>query len=77
MTKKQIQAILERIDTWPEDKQQLAYDLLKWIEAKDQEDDFELSPEDWADLEEGLAEADRGAFATEEEIQALFARYRR
>lgn len=76
MLKEQILAIVERIDTWPADKQQLAYDLLKWIEAKDLEDDFELSAEDWADLEEGLAEADRGEFVSEEEMQAFFAKYR-
>ncbi|HWA89265.1 MAG TPA: hypothetical protein VG889_04475 [Rhizomicrobium sp.] len=77
MTVSEIRAIVERIDTWPEDKQQLALDVLRWIEAKDQEDDFELSPEDWADLEEGLAEADRGEFVSEEEMQAFFAKYRR
>lgn len=76
MMKEQIQAIIEHIDSWPADKQQLAYDLLKWIEAKDLEDDVELSAEDWADLEEGLAEADRGEFASEEELKALFDRYR-
>jgi len=76
MTLSEIQAILERLPTWPEDKQELALELLKWIEAKDLEDDFELSAEDWADLEEGLAEADRGEFVSEEELQALFARYR-
>jgi hypothetical protein len=77
MTVSEIRAIVERIHTWPEDKQQLALDLLKWIEAKDLEDDGELSAEDWADLEEGLAEADRGEFVSEEEIQALFTRYRK
>ena len=76
MMKAQIQAIIEQIDSWPADKQQLAYDLLKWIEAKDLEDDVELSAEDWADLEEGLAEADRGEFVSEEEMQAFFAKYR-
>ena len=76
MTVSEIRAIVERIHTWPEDKQQLALDLLKWIEAKDLEDDGELSAEDWADLEEGLAEADRGEFVSEEEMLAFFAKYR-
>lgn len=76
MAKSEFQALLERIHTWPEDKRQLAYDILKWIEAKDQQDDFELSPEDWADLEGGLAEADRGEFVSEAEMKAFFAKYR-
>ena len=74
--KDQIQAILERVHTWPADKQRLALDLLMWIEARDQQDDFELTAEDWADLEEGLAEADRGEFVPEEEMKAFFAKYR-
>jgi hypothetical protein len=76
MTKDEIQAILERVHTWPADKQRLALDLLMWIEARDQQDDYELTDEDWADLEEGLVEADRGEFVPEEEMKAFFAKYR-
>ena len=76
MTKDEIQAILERVHTWPADKQRLAVDLLMWIEARDQQDDYELTDEDWADLEEGLAEADRGEFVPEEDMKAFFAKYR-
>lgn len=78
MLTKEIQAIVDRIRNWPADKQQLAYDLLTWIEAKDEgvDDASDLTEEDWADLEEGLAEADRGEFVSEEEMKALFDRYR-
>jgi hypothetical protein len=76
MLTKEILAIVDRIQTWPADKQQLAYDLLTWIEDKDEDDASDLTEEDWADLEEGLAEADRGEFASEEELKALFDRYR-
>jgi hypothetical protein len=76
MVTKEIQALVNRIQTWPAEKQQLAYDLLTWIEAKDEDDASDLTAEDWADLEEGLAEADRGEFASEEELKTLFDRYR-
>jgi len=76
MTNDQIQAILERVHTWPADKQRLALDLLMWIEGRDDEDAVELTPEEEADLEEGLAEADRGEFVPEEEMKAFFAKYR-
>jgi hypothetical protein len=76
MTAKEIQAIMDRIQTWPADKQQLAYDLLIWIEGKEEDDASDLTAEDWADLEEGLAEADRGEFVSDEELKALFDRYR-
>jgi len=76
MSVKEIRAIVDRIHTWPQDKQELALVLLEWIEGRDLEDDHELSPEEWADLEEGLAEADRGEFVSEEEMQAFFAKYK-
>jgi hypothetical protein len=34
-----------------------------------------LTPEEQADLAEALAEADRGDFATEDEMRALWAKY--
>jgi hypothetical protein len=72
----EIRAILDRVQAWPAEQQQLAYNLLTWIETKGEDDASDLTDEDWADLEEGLAEADRGEFASEEELKALFDRYR-
>jgi predicted Zn-dependent protease with MMP-like domain len=78
MAKDELSAIFERMPTWSAEMRQLAVDLLLWVENRDQDDDMDdLTEEDWADLDEGLAEAERGEFATEEEIQALFDRYRR
>jgi hypothetical protein len=75
MNLEEIRAIFDRIPTWSEDQQQLALELLKWVESPD-DDAEDLTPEDWADLAEAEAEADRGEFASEEEIQAMFDRYR-
>jgi predicted transcriptional regulator len=36
-----------------------------------------LSDEERADIEQGLAEADRGEFAAEAEVAAVFNRFRR
>ena len=69
MMAKEIQAIMDRIQTWPAEKQQLAYELLIWIEAKDQGETADLTAEDWTDLGEGLAEADSGELDTEDETQ--------
>lgn len=75
MAKEQIAAVFERVKTWPEDRQEDAVAVLLQMEAANEE--FELTDEDRADLEEGLAEADRGEFATDEEVKALFDLYRR
>jgi predicted transcriptional regulator len=75
MTKDQIAAILERVKTWPEDRQEDVVAVLLQMEAaNDYEDD--LTEEDWADLEEGLAEADRGELVSEEEMKVFFDKYR-
>ena len=76
MTKEDIQAIFERVLAWPPERlDDVAEVLLQMETANDVVDD--LTDEDLTDLEQGLAEADRGEFASEEEIQALFDRYRR
>lgn len=38
---------------------------------------IQLTPEEEADLAEAEVEADRGEFATDEEVQAIFDKYRR
>ena len=74
MTKDQIAAVLERVKTWPEDRQEDAAAVLLKMEEANEDD--ELTDEDWADLEEGLAEADRGELVPEEEMKAFFDKYR-
>jgi predicted transcriptional regulator len=76
MTRDQIDAILERVRTWPPERQEDAANVLLAMEAEGMAP-YELSEEERRDIEEGLAEADRGEFATEEEIAAIFARYRK
>jgi hypothetical protein len=75
MTREQIEAVLDRVRAWPADRQELAVDVLLSIEAQDT-DNYELTPEEEADLKEGLAEADRGEFVSEEDMKAFFAKYR-
>jgi predicted transcriptional regulator len=76
MTKEEIQTIFERVLGWPSERlDDVAEVLLQMEAANDMTDD--LTEAELADLEEGLAEADRGEFASEEEIQALLDRYRR
>lgn len=49
--------------------------VLLEIEAKGPEV-YQLSEEELADIEEGMAEVRRGEFASDEEVAALFNRYR-
>lgn len=74
MTKEQLEAVFDRVRSWPESRQQEAIGLLLAIESETGV--YELSAEEQADLEEALAEMDRGEVATEEEVNAVFRRPR-
>ena len=47
-----------------------------WIAAKAIESYVELNAWQIARIKEGIAEADRGEFATPDEVEAVFAKYR-
>ena len=73
MTKDDLEAVFDRVRAWSPEKQRVAMEALLWFE--DGDDIYELSPEERADLEEGLAELDRGEVATDDEVAAVFARF--
>jgi hypothetical protein len=75
MTRDQIDAILERVRTWPPERQEDAANVLLAMEAEGTAP-YELSEEERIDIEEGLREVERGEIASDEEVQAFFARFR-
>ncbi len=76
MTKDQVDAVLDRVRTWPPERQEDAARVLLQMEEAGTEV-YQLSEEELADIEEGLKEIERGEVATEEEVAALFSRIRR
>ena len=70
MTRSEIDAVLDRVRTWPLARQQRIAAALLAIE---QEGDapYRLSDEERGDIRAGLAEAARGEFATEMEMSAI------
>lgn len=76
MIKTEIDAVLERVRTWPAEKQEDALRALLEIEAEGTEV-YKLSDDERAEIEASIAEADRGEFATDEEVAAIFSRHRR
>jgi hypothetical protein len=75
MTKEQIEAVFERIRTWPEDWQDDAVQAFLRLE-QDYENPFELTEEEERELDEGLAEIERGELVPESEMEAFFAQFR-
>jgi predicted transcriptional regulator len=75
MTKAEIDQVLERVKTWPPERQEEAVHVLLEMEAE-VTGVYQLSDEERAAIEEGMAQARRGEFASDEEVAALFDRYR-
>lgn len=84
---KRLAELVKRAEQWPEAAQQ---ELVNLAEEIDQElsagaydgqppdiGTYRLTDGDKAAIEEGLAAAKQGRFATEEEVKAVFAKYRR
>jgi hypothetical protein len=75
MTRSEVDAVLERVRSWPEEEQEEAALLLLALEER-RKGVYELSVEEIADLEEALAEMERGEVASDEEVRAVFDHYR-
>jgi hypothetical protein len=73
MTKDQITAILNRVPSWPAERQQELAELALEIEAQAAGDAYVATPEELAAIDEGLA----GEAANDEEVAAAFAKFRR
>jgi hypothetical protein len=72
--KKDIEAVLDRVRTWPLSRQEDAAHLLLQMEANGT-DVYHLSEEERADIQAALEEADRGEVASDEEVAAVFNKY--
>jgi predicted transcriptional regulator len=76
MTKQEIDAVLDRVRTWPLQRQEDAIRVLLRLEEQGA-DTHELTAEELAEIELAEAEAERGEFASDEEMAALFDEFRR
>ena len=75
-TKDEIDAILDRVRMWPRPRQEDAARILLAMEAQESSV-YRLSEEERADIETSLEEIARGEVALDEEVKAVFDRYRR
>jgi predicted transcriptional regulator len=72
---KRLEVLLDRVAAWPEEAQEELIDAIRYIEAR-QSGVYVLSDDERAAVERGLEEAGQGKFATDEEVAAVFDRYR-
>lgn len=75
MSTERLQAVLDRALAWPlEDQEELA-ELALDIEAR-RNGDYHAEDEELDAIDEALRALDRGEVATDEEVEAVFARHR-
>jgi hypothetical protein len=70
MTREQVKAILDRVLSWPAERQQDAAEILMGIEAQDKSE-YQLSDEQLAELRRRRAEKDPKAISLAEFDQRL------
>ena len=68
---KALEQAIQKVRAMPEEKQQLAAELLEELAA---EESYRLSPSERQAVREGLAEAERGEFVTDAEANQLLRR---
>lgn len=73
MTKEQVKAVLKRVSTWPEERQQELAEVALEIEAEFTRAPYRATRDELNAIDEGLA----GDPASEEEVAAVFAKFRR
>ena len=72
MTKDQVKTVLERVPTWPEDRQQELAEVALEIESELAGTGYDATRDELAAIDEGLA----GEAGSEEEVKAAFAVFR-
>jgi hypothetical protein len=68
--------IIDRVEAWPPEAQEELAQIALEIEAE-LKGDCPLTPEDLEAIDRGLQDAAEGRFATDAQVEAVFARYRR
>jgi predicted transcriptional regulator len=77
MKTKQLTEVLERVESWPAHAQDQLAEIARDIEANLNDIPYEPTEEELAGIDRGLRDAEQGRFATEEEVEAVFAKFRR
>jgi hypothetical protein len=76
MKTKKLTEVLERIEAWPPETQNQLADFALELDAGLSDDIYEPTPEELAGIERGLRAAAEGRFATDQQVEAVFAKFR-
>ena len=74
MTKEQLDAVLDGVRSWPEEDQEELVEIARAIEAR-RTGVYVMTDQERAAVREGLAQADRREFVSDEEMEAFWKRH--
>jgi hypothetical protein len=77
MTAADLKNLLERIQTWPEEAQNELVAVAAQIESELQGDGYTATQNELQVIDEAMASLDAGEFATDAEVAAAFAKFRK
>jgi hypothetical protein len=75
MTATELKHLLERVQTWPEEAQNELVAVANQIESE-LHGDYRATREELEAIDAAIASLDAGEFASDEEVQAAFAKFR-
>ena len=76
MKTERLAKLLERVENWPAQAQDELADILQDMDAGLAGEFYETTPEELEAIDRGLRDAAEGRFATEQEVEAAFAKFR-
>jgi len=76
MKTKQLNDALERVEAWPPDFQNELAEFALELDAGFRDGEYQPTPEELAGIDRGLRAAAEGRFASDQQIEAAFAKFR-
>ncbi|MEI9804388.1 MAG: hypothetical protein WDN48_07900 [Pseudolabrys sp.] len=76
MKTKRLTQALERVENWPAQWQDQLVEIARDIDAEIKDGVYHPTPEEQKGIDRGLRDAEQGRFATEDEVEAAFAKFR-
>ena len=77
MTAKALKDAMQRVETWPKEAQEELAEIALEIDASLKGGKYVATPEELAGIDRGLKAAEEGRFATDAQVEAVFAKHRR
>jgi len=72
-TQERMKAIFDRVLTWPPERQEEAAEMLLLLEGQEGEV-YQPSDDEWEAIQEGMQQAQRGDFVSDEDVAVLLQR---